>query len=79
MIFHDGMDFSTISHDNDKDSGNCAQTYNCGWWFVKCHQSLLTGLYGEYPTVGSYNGIRWKYNWGGNRFARFATMAIQRN
>ncbi len=79
MTFHDGMAFTTSSHDNDLYDNNCAQLFGCGWWYNICHRALLTGLYGEYPTVGASKGIRWAINWGTTRFARFATMAIQRN
>jgi len=31
-----GMKFSTLDNDNDKDSKNCAATYKSGWWHNNC-------------------------------------------
>ena len=34
---HNGMKFSTPDNDNDKSSGNCADTWKSGWWHNNCH------------------------------------------
>ena len=56
------MQFSTFDSDNDFDPiGNCAKTYNSGWWFSNCFIVNLNGVW--YPTStyygGTCNGIVW--------------------
>ena len=41
-----GRAFSTPGQDNDLHlAEDCATRYKCGWWFKKCHQGILNGLY----------------------------------
>ncbi|KAK2139354.1 hypothetical protein LSH36_1845g00053, partial [Paralvinella palmiformis] len=61
---HDGMMFSTASHDNDMaDDFNCAASLR-PWWHDRCFLCSLFGLYGEYPIIPDNKGIKWMYNWG---------------
>jgi len=56
------MRFSTFDNDNDMDpAGNCASTFNSGWWFSKCFIVNPNGVW--YPSSSYYgrvsNGIVW--------------------
>ena len=33
---HNGMKFSTPDNDNDKSGGNCAASWDSGWWYNHC-------------------------------------------
>ncbi|XP_053112802.1 fibrinogen gamma chain isoform X2 [Hemicordylus capensis] len=64
---HNGMQFSTYDHDNDKSERNCAEEDGSGWWMNKCHAAHLNGKYyqgGVYTEkdaspAGYDNGITW--------------------
>ena len=36
FLAHNGMRFSTVDHDLDQHSGNCAHLHKSGWWFNNC-------------------------------------------
>uniref|UniRef100_A0A8W8P0H5 Fibrinogen C-terminal domain-containing protein n=1 Tax=Magallana gigas TaxID=29159 RepID=A0A8W8P0H5_MAGGI len=38
-----GTSFSTVDRDNDQDSGNCAASFNGGWWHNACNDAFLNG------------------------------------
>ncbi|XP_074869811.1 fibrinogen-like protein 1-like protein [Carettochelys insculpta] len=38
---HDNMKFSAKDQDQDTTSGNCASSYNGGWWYSACYSALL--------------------------------------
>ncbi|XP_053692431.1 angiopoietin-related protein 2-like [Sabethes cyaneus] len=44
---HDGLMFSTMDRDNDRDTGSCARSYKSGWWFSACYTVNLNGEYEE--------------------------------
>ncbi|KAG8452783.1 hypothetical protein GDO86_004540 [Hymenochirus boettgeri] len=49
-----GMVFSTPDKDNDRfTTGNCAKENKCGWWFNRCHNANLNGVYYK---KGNYSG-----------------------
>ena len=56
---HNGMQFSTRDRDNDRTSGNCAESYRGAWWYSNCHHSNLNGLYLDGQS--NANGITWHY------------------
>ena len=78
---HHGMQFTTNDRDNDHwEDGNCAaDKASGGWWFKRCWQANLNGIY--YPssdTGGNYSGIGWKY-WKGEFYSLKKTeMKIRR-
>lgn len=55
------MMFSTKDNDNDRYEGNCAATDGNGWWFKKCHNSNLNGIYYK-KEISTAAGMTW-YNW----------------
>jgi len=61
---HNGMMFSTVDRDNDKDSSdNCAQKLGGGgWWWKSCGYVSLNSMYyhyGQSTQSNGYNGIVW--------------------
>ncbi|XP_013787642.1 techylectin-5B-like [Limulus polyphemus] len=62
LSYHSGFFFSTKDKDNDQQhSHNCAEKYGGGWWFKRCLNSNLNGLYqpDEKASNKSYTGIAW--------------------
>ena len=62
---HNGMYFSTRDRDNDKSPLNCAVQYQSGWWFNRCFDSNLNGVWVNTgyldTTVFPLNfGVSWK-------------------
>ncbi|XP_071144804.1 microfibril-associated glycoprotein 4-like [Mytilus edulis] len=51
---HNGMQFSTVDHDRDTTTGNCAAAYKGGWWYAACHNANLNGRYlsGHHESLG---------------------------
>jgi len=61
MEKQDGMMFSTIDRDNDEFPTSCAEKFKGAWWYRKCHDSNLNGLYphGGENTGGYADHITW--------------------
>ena len=54
------MQFTTKDQDNDRDTGgSCAVRYKGAWWYNKCHESNLNGLYLSGPHASSADGVSW--------------------
>ena len=45
LAYHNGMYFSTLDRDNDKNGGSCATSYQGAWWYNNCYYSNLNAKY----------------------------------
>ncbi|KAA0718451.1 Angiopoietin-related protein 1 [Triplophysa tibetana] len=45
LASHNGKQFTTLDHDRDAFSGNCAHFHKGGWWYNACGQSNLNGVW----------------------------------
>nr|XP_039266595.1 fibrinogen-like protein 1 [Styela clava] len=74
---HNAMNFTTKDYDDDIAGLNCAQRYTGAWWFRKCHNSHLNGVY--YRGNSTYaEGIIWR-TWRGYQYSlKFIEMKIRR-
>ncbi|GFR77031.1 fibrinogen C domain-containing protein 1 [Elysia marginata] len=70
---NNGRPFSTSDRDRDTSTGNCAEEYNGGWWFMGCGYSCLNGKWG----AGSKRGAEWRDLTGGLSVS-FSEMKIRR-
>ncbi|CAL4242796.1 unnamed protein product [Meganyctiphanes norvegica] len=61
FIYHHDKNFSTFDADNDIYDGNCAQRFKGGWWYGKCHESNLNGLYLSGSHSSYANGVNWQH------------------
>ena len=60
LTFCRDMQFSTKDSDNDiKPDVNCAQEFKGAWWYSKCHQSNLNGLYLSRQHSSEADGVNW--------------------
>ena len=55
MAYHNNQQFSTYDRDNDN-SGNCALTFQGGWWYNNCYHANLNG---PNTAVGGSAQLRW--------------------
>lgn len=72
---HNGAQFYTKDRDN---SISCALNSKGGWWYTRCHQCNLNGMYlsGNHPSYA--DGINWKA-WHGYHYSLKTTeMKIRR-
>ena len=74
---HSGHRFSTKDRVQDTNSGNCAKSYSGAWWYTKCHNSNLNGLYlaGKHDSYA--NGVDWQA-WKGYHYSlKTVTMKMR--
>ena len=66
---HNGMKFSTKDRDNDRKSDySCAQDYKGAWWYKRCYDSNLNGLYLRGHHTSYADGVNW-YHWRGHYYS----------
>lgn len=76
MNAHNNQAFSTIDKGNDIHSGyNCAKLYKGGWWYERCYEANLNGLYIGNKKVDK--GMRW-HTWKGTQSMKTTSMMIRR-
>ena len=61
LAYHNGYPFTTKDQDNDNSKVNCAVKYKGAWWYNRCLESNLNGVYHH----GQYTGLDgvWWYYW----------------
>jgi len=76
LALHRGMAFTTKDRDNDKHSGGNCAFYNKGaWWYNKCYNSNLNGLY-LHGKTNVDRGVEWE-QWKDNYSVRRSEMKIR--
>ena len=60
LFFSNGYGFSTSDADHDAWVDSCALYFEGGWWFNRCHEGCLTGVYSDIEATVGGVGITWK-------------------
>ncbi|XP_065428243.1 ficolin-1-like isoform X2 [Chrysemys picta bellii] len=68
LSYHKNMFFTTKDRDNDLASSNCATDLKGGWWYRKCHDSNLNGMY----WLGAHNSTGDGMNWHARRGKKYS-------
>ena len=68
LAVHHGNPFTTRDQDNDIFETNCAIKFKGAWWYTKCHQSNLNGLYLRGNHSSFADGVNWKH-WKGQHYS----------
>ncbi|XP_069604018.1 ficolin-1-B-like [Ranitomeya imitator] len=83
FYYHRTDKFSTYDRDNDQATdAHCAEKYKGGYWYFRCRESNLNGLYlrGSRPTDSKdYNGVSWKSFRGDYYSLRMTEMKFRPN
>lgn len=60
FTYHHGRSFSTKDRDNDLYSiGNCAEEFTGGWWYDRCYDAHLNGLFPVVPDRQDAKFLTW--------------------
>ncbi|XP_050305716.1 angiopoietin-2-like [Anthonomus grandis grandis] len=76
---HSGSLFSTYDRKNDDAPSccPCSPSYGGGWWFNRCFESNLNGIYYSRPFINDYfRGIIWEH-WLGNYSLKKSLMMVK--
>ena len=79
MAGNDGQQFSTTDNENDVwASDNCAEERGRGgWWYRRCTDANLNGVYHHTPSATDLTGIYW-WGWHGYYYSLKATTMMIR-
>ncbi|XP_017845253.1 fibrinogen-like protein 1 isoform X2 [Drosophila busckii] len=47
--------------DNDMKNGTCAESFESGWWFNKCYNCNLNGIYSATDSDEDLKGLQWRH------------------
>ena len=71
---HNGKPFTTKDKDNDEVELNCAKQYYGAWWYERCHDANLNGLYNNTETG---RGVVWRQFGGYDSTLKRTVMKIR--
>ncbi|XP_007427968.1 angiopoietin-related protein 6 [Python bivittatus] len=79
LSWHNSRQFSTLDHDHDAYSGNCAHYQKGGWWYNMCAHSNLNGIWykGGHYRSRYQDGVYWAEFRGGAYSLRKVVMMIR--
>ncbi|XP_017845169.2 fibrinogen-like protein 1 [Drosophila busckii] len=75
MAYHLDYKFSTPDRDNDVNPTNCAKHFQSGWWFHKCYNCNLNGVYTMTDSKKDLDVLQWR-TWH-HKPLRFVQMMIR--
>ena len=70
--YHRGASFSTKDRDNDVVPHQCAVTFKGGWWYTRCRDANLNGIYRNGSHETRADGINW-FHWKGDYYSAMRT------
>ncbi|XP_040215037.1 ficolin-2-like isoform X2 [Rana temporaria] len=75
--YHNNRPFTTKDKDNDEYGTNCAADCKGAWWYGKCHNSNLNGLYLRGAHESYANGVIWESGKGQNYSYKITEMKFR--
>ena len=76
LSYNNKMMFSTYDQDNDRDRSNCAYEESGGWWYKRCTDSNLNGVYDEFNQFSLSDRVTWQDR--NNDHLQFTEMKLRR-